>query len=269
MTNSTNYPAYPRLWCALLIIGVCLVDCESLASYAEGELKSRTDIMREAKYIVVGQVVHVSFVFEQGDSGPISLVTVRVDKDIKNEIERADTLKTEAGKAERNPPPKTVTFFQIGGPYRLFDFLPIPSGDWVTAVGVDNVKRGESVFLMLLPLTSPIEHKGRTADSYPEGHGSIYRVRAEGKPVDDHIIERGWWAMDVTVLQMTRLVRATLKQPKRMRALADRVSKLKRMPFAYDAKGRVRPKQPDDRLPIVMAEVRAIERELNLPSLNK
>ena len=52
-----------------------------------------------------------------------------------------------------------------------------------------------------------------------------------------------------------------------MRALARRVSKLKRMPFVRDVNGRLRRKQPDDRLPIVMDEVKAIETELNLSPL--
>ena len=121
---------------------------------------------------------------------------------------------------------------------------------------------------MLLPTISPVEHNGKTANSSPHDSGSIYPVQKTGKIVDEHIIERGWMAMDVTVLQMTRIVRATLKQPKRMQALAARVSQLKQMPFGYDSQGRFRPKQPDDRLPFVMDEVTTIERELNLPPIN-
>ncbi len=266
MTHSANYQK--PLWCALLIIGLCLVHCDSMALYVEDPTKPKKNLTLEAKHIIVGKVVHVSFVFDGDDYGPRSLVTVRVEKNIKQAIERADNPKEGASKQDPKPPCRTVTFVQVGGPYRLFDFLPIPSGDWVTAAGVDVAKRGDRVFLKLLPLTSPVEHNGRTADSYPQHYGSIYPVRAEGETLDEHIIERGWWSMDVTVLQMTRIVRATLKQPKRMQALASRVSKLKRMPFVYDAQGRFRPKQPDDRLPIVMDEVTAIEKELNLPPLN-
>ena len=273
MTDPTHYPVYPykTLGCALLIIGLCLVNCASMASYGEGYTKTTTDITLEARHITVGKVVHVSFVFDQG-YGSQSLVTVRVDKDIKREIERADNQQTnpsqrQASKKDRKTPPQLVTFVQIGGPYRLFDFLPFPSGDWVTAAGVDNVKRGERVFLKLLPTTSPVEHNGKTADSYPQDRGSIYSVRGKGGELDEHIIERGWFGMDVTVLQMTRIVRATLKQPERMRALERRVSKLKRMPFVRDVNGRLRRKQPDDRLRIVMDEVTAIETELNLSPL--
>ena len=270
MTDPTHYPVYPykTLDCALLIIGLCLVNCASMASYAEGSLKTTTDMTLEARHIIVGKVVHVSFVF----AGSQSLVTVCVDKDIKREIERADNQQTnppqrQASKKDRKTPPQLVTFVQVGGPYRLFDFLPFPSGDWVTAAGVDYVKRGERVFLKLLPTTSPVEHNGKTADSYPQDRGSIYSVRGKGGELDEHIIERGWLGMDVTVLQMTRIVRSTLKQPERMRTLARRVSKLKRMPFVFDVNGRLRPKQPDDRLPVVMDEVTAIETELNLSPL--
>lgn len=243
-----------------------------MASYAEGYTKTTTDMTLEARHIIVGKVVHVSFVFEQGFSGPQSLVTVRVDKDIKREIERADNQPTnppqrQASKKDRKTSPQLVTFVQVGGPYRLFDFLPFPNGNWVTAAGVRTLKRGEHVFLKLLPTTSPVEHNGKTADSYPQDRGSIYSIRGKGGELDEHIIERGWLGMDVTVLQMTRIVRASLKQPERMRTLARRVSKLKRMPFVRDVNGRLRRKQPDDRLPIVMDEVTAIETELNLSPL--
>ena len=265
MTDPTHYPVYPykTLGFALLIIGLCLVNCASMASYAEGSLKTTTDMTLEARHIIVGKVVHVSFVF----AGSQSLVTVRVDKDIKREIERVDNQEKDfpqqqVSEKDRKTPAQLVTFVQIGGPYRLFDFLPFPSGDWVTAAGVRTLKRGERVFLKLLPTTSPVEHNGKTADSYPQDRGSIYSVRGKGEKLDEHIIERGWLGMDVTVLQMTRIVRATLKQPERMRTLARRVSKLKRMPIVQDAQGRYGPKQPDDRLPIVMDEVTAIETEM-------
>ena len=82
MTDPTHYPvySYKTLGCALLIIGLCLVNCASMASYAEDYTKTTKDITLEAKHIIVGKVVHVSFVFEQGFAGPQSLVTVRVEK---------------------------------------------------------------------------------------------------------------------------------------------------------------------------------------------
>ena len=150
----------------------------------------------------------------------------------------------------------------------MFEFLPFFEGGWVTAVGVPVLKRGDRVFLRLPPTTSPYEHNGQTADSYTHEHGTVYTVREERGELDKHIIEEGWKGMDVTVLQMARIVRATLKQPERMRTLERRVSGLKRRPLVRDVNGRLRPKQPDDRLPIAMDKVRAIETELKLPPLD-
>ena len=116
-------------------------------------------------------------------------------------------------------------------------------------------------------MPSPVEHKGQTANSITHEFGTMYAVREEGGELDKHIIEGGWQGIDVTVLQMTRIVRVTLKQPERMRALERRVSRLKRMPIVFDVNGRPRRMQPDGRLPVVMDEVKAIETELNLPPL--
>ena len=278
MINPTNYPTYPyqTLWCVLLIIGLCLVNFSSMGSqYPEDAFDFTiiaTERTLEARHIIVGKVTHVSFVFELEGWDTLSFVTIRVDKDLKQEIGHVDNQETkppegQVSEKESETPPQTVTFVQVGGPYRLFDFLPFPDGDWVTAAGIRTLKRGERVFLKLLPTTSPVEHNKRIANSYPCDHGSIYSVREEGDELDKHIIERGWQGMDVTVLQMTRIVRATLKQPERMRTLERRVSGLKRRPIVFDVNGRPRRMQPDDRLPIVMDEVGAIETELNLPPL--
>ena len=279
MTDPTHYPVYPykTLDCALLIIGLCLLNFPSMeaGTYPEGAFDFTTLGTKrtlEATHIVVGEVTHVSFIFEYENWGYLSFVTVRVDKDIKREIECADNQETkplegQVSEKERKTPPQTVTCVQVGGPYPLFEFLPFFEGGWTTAASVPVLKRGERVFLRLIPTTSPVEHKGQTANSITHELGTMYAVREEGGKLDKHIIEEGWQGMDVTVLQMTRIVRATLKQPERMRALERRVSKLKRMPFVRDVNGRFRRKQPDDRLPIVMDEVKAIETELNLSPL--
>ncbi len=253
MTNSTNYPK--PLAGVLLIMGLCLANFSSMGSqYPEGTF-DLTAIVQEmtvdATHIIVGKVTHVSFVNDDS----LSLVKVRVYKDIKAEIE---------GKI----PQKTVNFVQDGGPYPLIKGVPFFSVNGVRVVGFRTLKRGEYVFLRLQPTHHPFRFNGKTLNSCTQSKGTTYSVREEGDNLDKHIIEAGWLTMDVTVLQMTRIVRATLKQPKRMRALAGRVSKLKRMPFAYDAQGRFRPKQPDDRLPFVMDEVKAIETELKLPPLD-
>ena len=68
----------------------------------------------------------------------------------------------------------------------------------------------------------------------------------------------------MTVLEMTRIVRATLKKPRRMRTFERRVGKLKRPGFIDIATGNA----TDTRLPVVMNEVAAIEAELKLLPLN-
>ena len=279
MTDPTHYPVYPykTLGCALLIVGLCLLNFPSMEAkiYPEGAFDFTTLGTKrtlEAAHIIVGEVTHVSFVFEYEDWGPLSFVTVRLDKDIKREIERVDNQETkplegQASEKERETPPQTVTCVQVGGPYPMFKFLPFFEGGWTTVAGVPVLKRGERVFLKLIPMPSPVEHKGQTANSITHEFGTMYAVREEGGELNKHIIERGWQGMDVTVSQMTRIVRATLKQPERMRALERRVHGLKRMPIVFDVNGRPRRLQPDGRLPIVMDEVKAIETELNLSPL--
>ena len=276
MINPTNCPLYrcKTLWCVLLIAGLCLVNFPSMeaSQYPPGTF-DLTAIVKEmtvdATHIIVGKVTRVSFVNDDS----LSVVTVRVDKDMKAEIERVknqetDPLKGQTSTEEHKTPPKTVTFVQVGGPYPLIKGLPFFTGGGVKAAGMRVLKRGEYVFLRLQPTNYPVKHNGKTVNSCTNAQGTMYSVREEGDNLDKHIIEEGWLTMDVTVLQMTRIVRATLKQPERMLALARRVSKLKRMPFVQDAQGRYRPKQPDDRLPVVMDEVKAIETELNLPPLD-
>ena len=279
MTDPTIYPTYPykTLWCALLIIGLCLFNFPSMEAgmYPEGAFDFTTLGTKrtlEATHIIVGEVRHVSFVFEYKDWGSLSFVTIRVDKDIKQEIGHVDNQETkplegQASEKESETPPQTVTCVQVGGPYPLVKFLPFFEGGWTTAAGVPVLKRGERVFLRLIPMPSLVEHKGQTANSITHEFGTMYSVREEGDELDKHIIERGWQGIDVTVLQMTRIVRATLKQPERMRTLERRVSGLKRMPIVFDVNGRPRRMQPDGRLPVVMDEVKAIETELNLSPL--
>lgn len=67
---------------------VCLTD-SSAGLYSPGtwdHTAMATISTLEATHIVVGEVTHVSFVFRQNGSEPLSIVTVRVDKDIKAEI---------------------------------------------------------------------------------------------------------------------------------------------------------------------------------------
>lgn len=301
MTNPMNYPIYPckSLCSALFIIGLCLLNFPSMEAglYPEGAFDfttMATDRTVEATHIIVGVVTDVSFVFYREYCAPCSLVTVRVAKDMKAEVERAanretDLLGGQASSEDRETPPKTVTFVQEGGP-RLDDGIIV---QWVTVVGVRVLKKGDYVFLMLLPVNKPFEHNGHSINSATHEYGTMFSVREDGAEVDKHIlkkflstlsrikaradgldkhiIEEGWSRMDVTVLQMARIVRATLKQPERMRTLERRVHGLKkrmpRMPIVRDVNGRLRRKQPRGLLKAVMDEVTTIEAELNLPPL--
>ena len=73
----------------------------------------------------------------------------------------------------------------------------------------------------------------------------LLRLEARADELDKHIIEEGSSRMDVTVLQMARIVRATLKQPERMRAFERHVYELKRrmprIPLVRDVNGRPPP----------------------------
>ena len=232
----------------LLVIGSCLLDFSNMeASFVEGAFDLTTIVKEmtvDATHIVVGKVTHVSFVNDDS----LSLVKVRVYKDMKAEIE---------GKT----PSKTVTFVQVGGPYPLIEGVPFLTVDRVTAVGYRTLKRGEYVFLRLQPTRHPFRFNGKTVNTGTDAQGTTYSVREEGDGLDKHIIEKGWLGMDVTVSQMTRIVRATLKEPERMLALAGHVKGLGRMPLVSDEKGRISRLQPDTRLPIVMAEIERIEKD--------
>ena len=184
-----------------------------------------TATMLEATHIIVGEVTDVSFVFEQGVSGPLSLVTVRVDKDIKAEIQRVDNQETrpqerQSSEEERERPPRTVSFVQVGG--------PTSDGDIVEAVGIRLLKQGDYVFLRLVPSGYPVTHNGKTVNSCTVEYGTMYSVEEEGDELDQHIIKKGWQDLDVNVMEMTRIVRTTLKRPEEMRTLEREMSGLRR-----------------------------------------
>ena len=144
-----NYPIYPykTLWCALFIIGLCLLNFPSMEAglYPEGAFDFTTmgtDRTVEATHIIVGVVTDVSFLLEREWYVPSSLVTVRVDKDMKAEAERTDNQEIdhlEGQAVDRETPPKTVTFVQEGGP-RLDDGIIV---QWVTAAGLRVLKKGD------------------------------------------------------------------------------------------------------------------------------
>ena len=207
----------------------------------------------EATHIVVGEVTHVSFVFEQDDSEPLSIVTVRVDKDIKAEIERIDNENTnlggrvsdeEATSEEEDSPPETVSFIQVGGPYE--------DGDWVSASGMPLLTVGDDVFLRLKPSNFTVRHNGQEYNSCTDAYGTVYPVQTEGDDVDEYIINKAWQGIDVDVMEMTRIVRTTLRQPETMRTLERRVNTLGQ----------------ENRFQTLMDAVARIEETLNPPPFN-
>ena len=229
---------------------VCLLN-HSVASYPEGTWDLTTIATKstlEATHIVVGEVTHVSFVFFQGGPDPLSIVTVRVDKDIKAEIERVVSQATNpVGRVseEDDSPPETVSFVQVGGPWE--------DGGWVLTIGQPLLKEGNRVFLRLRPTNYTITHNGQEYNSITDAYGTVYSVQANGDDVDQHIINKGWQRLDVNVMDMTRIVRTTLEQPETMRTLEREVN------------GIWRDVLKEAHLQTIMNKVAEIEETLNLP----
>lgn len=216
---------------------VCLLNHSKSALYPPGtwdHSTMATTSTLEATHIVVGEVTHVSFV----DDNLMSIVTVRVDKDIKAEIKRVaaedtnpvgnvsedkgDTTQPTPGEeADRSnlgddTALQTVSFIQLGGPW--------PDGGWAKASGMPLLKKGDNVFLRLKSTGPPVIHSGKEYNSYIDAHGTVYPVQTAGNDVDQYIIKKGWQRLDFNVSEMTRIVRATLEQPETMRTLEQGVN---------------------------------------------
>ena len=209
----------------------------------------------DATHLVVGEVIHVSFVFQMdvdgGTTGPLSIVTLRVDWDMKKEIEGAENDPPKKGKSDEEPEQvveeleQVVLFSQIGGPY--------PDGDYVEAAGIRLLELGDYVFLRLSPTTFPITNSAVTVNNCTKAFGAVHTVDDEGnEDIDQHIIKKGWRSLDLTVVEMTRIVRATLKRPEEMRA------------FERDLTGPTK----ELRYKALMDKVKSIEGDLSLRELN-
>ncbi|MBI1928582.1 hypothetical protein HYR99_30610 [Candidatus Poribacteria bacterium] len=252
------------LWCTLLTVGICLLSIPPGDASSEEEIDFTTigtQRILEAKHIIVGEITSVSFVFQFSESqySPLSFVTIRLGQDSKQEIGRVEKQEVEReDKTDKDN--STLTFVQNGGPN--------PDGTITQIAGVHVFQPGERVFLYLAPTIHPIEQAGQKADNFsPYIHG-WFPVKQRGKTVDENIIQQGWQGLDITVSQMTRIVRATLKQPEQMRTLERRMNALGRTIRPQMSKQGPVQMPPDARLDIVMGEVTAIEKELNLPPLN-
>lgn len=230
---------------------VCLLNCSALM-YPEGSFDFTTlDTKRtlEAMHIVVGEVTHVSTVFKRGDYLPSSLVTVRIEKDIKHLIEHIENqgVKSDAEGERQKSPRRTVTFVQVGGPRE--------DAGWVKVSGFPLLKQGDYVYLKLIPVKQPFDHGGHSIDSATSSFATNYTVLKDGADVFDYVIPSAWQRVDMTVLQIARVVRATHRKPERMRDLERRLSGLKHL-------------AQDVRIQDIMNEVMDIEEGLNLPSLD-
>ena len=212
----------------------------------------------EARHLIVGEVIDVSFVADYGwEIDPLSLVTVRVDCDMKKDNQ--ETAPPERRASSESPKTPTVTFLQTGGTYS--------DGGRVTVASVRTLRRGESVFLRLVPSFKSFEHHGQMIETRTLDVATVYTVEQEGDNLEQHIIKRGWQGLDVTVLQMARIVRATLKRPRRMWTFERCVNGLK-YPRRKPWQKRDALMSPDPRLAIVMGEVAAIEAALNLSTIS-
>jgi hypothetical protein len=222
---------------------------------ADYKFPTATETTLKAKHIVVGEVTHISFVFGLPEFNlPFSFVTIRVDWDIKQAIERAEQQnelpadRPDTDKSKTHGTEPTVTFVQVGGPNA--------DGDTLRVVGSPVLKRKDLVFLRLVPTIRPIEHDGQQTDVCLDVTSSLYFLKEESKPLEERLIPWGWGRLDVTVSQMARITRATLKQPERMQALEYRMRELRRAQMPKPAQ-----------LNLVMREVAGIETELNLSPL--
>ena len=261
-----NAKRFVTLTLILALSLVCLLN-HSVPSYPEGAWDLTTIATKstlEATHIVVGEVTHVSFVFFQTGPDPLSIVTVRVDKDIKAEIERAASQATNpAGQVSKDdgvtPPggleseeddarPETVSFIQVGGPW--------DDGGWVKAAGLPLLKEGDRVFLRLRPSNYPVRHNGEEYNSVTDAYGAVYYVQTEGDDIGQHVIKKSWQNLDVNVMDMTRIVRTTLEQPETMRTLEREVN------------GIWGTRTKEAHLQTIMDTVAEIEETLNLPAFD-
>ena len=235
----------------LLILTLLLVSGYVSAIYLEGtwDFESMATTTTEmANHFVVGEVTNVSFVFQhlQGEttSGPISMVTLRVDRDMLSEIERANTPVNE--RPERNSDTQYLEFVQNGGPY--------PDGDYVEVVGIRRLKVGDYLFLRLIPIGYEVTYNGKTLTSCTVEFGTTYDVTKKASiDVSQYVIKKAWKGLDMSVGDMNRIVRATLRKTERMRTMERNIG------------GRANTNGARHRL--LMQEVTAIETELNLPAL--
>lgn len=199
----------------------------------------------EATHLIIGEITAVSFTFKQergnATTGHLSIVKARVVNDMKKTIEDAEAVANIDGEnAEDDASEQFVYFTQRGGPYQ--------GGGVIEAVGFPLLEVGDYVFLRLLPRIRAITHNGVTAESCTEMIGTVYEIDKQGsRDIADHVIVKSWKNLDLSVDDMTRIVRATLKRPDEMKR------------FERDSNAPTKE--------VLMSRVGAIETALNLPQL--
>ena len=238
-----------------LILTLSLVCLHSPASlYPEGTFDFKTIPITstlDATHLVVGEIADVSFVFElvfseapeYSSSGPLSIATLQVDWDMKETIDSAENPKKPKSENQTD----TISFVQVGG--------PTVDGHVVEAEGYRLLRKGDYVFLKLVRSNYPVTNEGVTAHVSTREHGTMYDVEQKGKDnIGGHIIINAWRKLDITVLDMTRIVRATLKKTEAMQLLNEKMNRLRNL--AEEAQ-----------LQTIMDKVEEIEKELKLPEL--
>ena len=196
-----------------LILALSLICYHAFASLVDESTVDfdalATTTTLKATHLIVGEVIEVSFVFEQeidgGTTGPLSIVKVQIATDIKKTIEDAEN-----DEDEDDTPEQFVSFSQVSGPFA--------NGDIVEAEGFPLLEVGDYVFLRLSPRRWSITNNGVTVTSCTEKFGTVYEIDKNGSDdIADHVIMKAWKNLDLSVADMTRIVRATLKRPDEMR----------------------------------------------------
>ena len=240
-----------------LILALSLVCLHSPASlYPEGTFDFKTMPITstlDATHLVVGEITDISFVFElvfseapeYSSSGPLSIATLRIDWDMKEVFDRAENPNKPKSENETD----TIHLVQPGG--------PTPDGDIVEAAGYRLLRKGDYVFLKLVRSNYPVTNKGITARVSTREHGTMYDVEKKGKDnVGGHIINNAWNKLDITVLDMTRIVRATLKKTEAMRLLDEKIDRHRHL-------------GDKARFQMLMDKVKEIEKDSKLPKIER
>ena len=197
-----------------LILVLSLICFHASASQPDSSIDLKiiaTTSTLKATHVIVGEVTDVSFVFEQevngGTTGPLSIVKARIVTDMKKITEDAENTEPQG---ETNQSEQFVSFTQLGGPYS--------DGGVVEAVGFPLLEVGDYVFLRLSPRSWALTHNGVTVESCIEMYGTVYEIdKNDSDDIANHVIMKAWKDLDLDVDDMTRVVRATLKNPDEMK----------------------------------------------------